>query len=525
LLSFVAPFWLSGLLLVPVIRWLHRGGRLRHALPVSRLELWQRSIASSPAAGERRPPDPAWRRRALLTAFLFVALSGPELEQQRARVTLWVDDSLSMLTREANGTRLAEAMAQARSLLASVPGADVDTRALGDPWQSLGTLTETDVGTIAAHAGAKTPAPPPAALVRRDRQHWLLTDGAHPSLLDWPGGGGPDRVIEVGGVTRNVGLERLSARRSLSEPERYDLLLKVTNGGTAVETREVAFATGTREIGTSTLRIEPGASVFVNAVIPAAESARASLRPADALAEDDEIVLDLRPLRRRRVATDRACPAALLAAVHAHPTLAVVNENVPDVDAVLDCHAPGAVRDAPTLRVLADRLPEPPRGPLQWSSTVPESGRVALDPEQIRVAARLRAEPGDEVLLAAGDEPLIVRRAPPKKMLETSLDFGSAASARSEEIPLLADLMFEQLLGDPLLDEIAITDRGAGSAIVSRSRRASAVAVSPKPSMSSARRDETRPLLAGALLVLLWEAIALGRQWLHLRNFAEAPRS
>ena len=105
LLSFAAPIWLSGLLLLPVIRWLHRGGRQRRAVPVSRLDLWQRSVASSPAAGERRPPDPAWRRRALLTALLFIALSEPQLPEQRTRITLWVDDSLSMLTREAQRQR------------------------------------------------------------------------------------------------------------------------------------------------------------------------------------------------------------------------------------------------------------------------------------------------------------------------------------------------------------------------------------------------------------------------------------
>ena len=123
LLSFAAPIWLSGLLLLPVIRWLHRGGRAPARVPVSRLDLWQRSAASSPAAGERRPPDPAWRRRALVTALLFVALSEPQLPEPRTRITLWVDDSLSMLTREASGTRLAEGLARARSLLADVPQA------------------------------------------------------------------------------------------------------------------------------------------------------------------------------------------------------------------------------------------------------------------------------------------------------------------------------------------------------------------------------------------------------------------
>ena len=59
----------------------------------------------------------------------------------------------------------------------------------------------------------------------------------------------PDRVIQVGSVTRNVGLERLSARRNLDDPDRFDLLLKVTNGGNAAETRVVVFATDAGEVG------------------------------------------------------------------------------------------------------------------------------------------------------------------------------------------------------------------------------------------------------------------------------------
>ena len=513
LLSFAAPIWLSGLLLLPVIRWLHRGGRQRRAVPVSRLDLWQRSVASSPAAGERRPPDPAWRRRALLTALLFVALSEPQLPEPHARITLWIDDSLSMLTREANGTRLADGLDRARSLLADAPDAVVEVRTLSDPWQSLGVLNDATVSTLVAAAGRKPPTAPPAALLSRESLHWLLTDGAHAALLEWPRARSPDRVIQVGGVTRNVGLERLSARRNLNDTERYDVLLKVTNGGTADETRVVVFTTDAAEVGRSTHRIEAGASVLVNAVIPAASRVRAALQPADALAEDDEIVLDLRPLRRRRVAIDSKCPSALLAAIRAHPALAVAKEMSPDVEAALDCGSHAAARGVATLRVLADRLPTRPAGAVQWSSAVPESRRIRLDPERMQLAARLGARPADEVLLAAGDEPLIVKRAGSTKLLETSLDFGSEESARRPEIALLVNLMFEELLDDHLLDGIAIFDRGAGSAMVAPSVRAGATADSGLATDSRPIRNSARPLLLAALLVLLWEATALCLQW------------
>ncbi len=526
--------WLLGLVLLPVIRWLHRGGRHRRAVPVPHLGLWRGSAASSPAAGQRQPPDPAWRRRALLTALFFIALSEPRLPERNARITVWIDDSLSMLTREAQGTRLAEGFAQVRPQLAGIAGADVELRSLGDPWHALGTLSESALATLSAGAGRKEPAAPPAALLRRDRLHWLVTDGADAALLEWPDARRPDRIIQAGSVTRNAGLERLSARRDPKDPERFDLLLKVTNGGTATETRAVVIATDAGEVSRSTHRLEPGKTALVNASIPASARVRATLEPGDALSEDDAIVLDLAPLRRRRVAADPKCPGSLLAAVRTHPALALAPADASDVEAALDCGTRGAAGEVATIRVLGDRAPTPARGALQWSSSVAESGRSGLDAERLQLAAQLQARPADAVLLAAGDEPVIVSRAGASKRVETSLDFDSMAITPGPEIPLLVNLMFEQLFGSRLLDELAITDRGPGSSIVVPSARVAAIlgastgasatssAGPPVPSDSRSLRDGVPPVLVLALLALLWEVVALGRQWARLSKYAEA---
>ena len=513
LLSFVTPAWLLGLALLPLIRWLHRGGRHRRAVPVSHLGLWRGSQASPPAAGERRPPDPAWRRRALLAALLFVALAEPQWPVLRTRLTLWVDDSLSMLTREeAQGTRLALALAQVALQLAAMADAEVEVRALSDPWRSLGALTAATTSTLIAGAGRQAASAPPAALLRADRLHWLVSDGAHPAVLQWPGDRRPDRIFQVADVTRNVGLERLSARRSASDPDRLDLLLKLSNGGSVVETRELVFFTDKGEIARSTQRLEPGASVMVKASIPMAARVRASLQPGDALAEDDEIALDLAPLRRLAVALDSKCPKALLAAVSAHPALALAREGSATAQAALDCGTSGAAGLA-TLRVVAQHAPTRLQGPLQWSSAVAESQRVALDAQALQVAGRLQASPTDTVLLAAGDAPLIVSRPGSAKLIETAIDFEATAIARGPEIPLLVNLMFERLLGQPLLDAIALTDRGAGAAWVVPSKHLDTQAGTAVANDAQPRRDLARPLLMLALLVLLWEIFALGRQW------------
>ncbi|MFM9914891.1 MAG: hypothetical protein ACKVOX_03700 [Rhizobacter sp.] len=530
----MSPMWLLGLLLVPVIRWLHRGGRHRRTVFVSSLSLWRGSAISTPAAGERRPPDPAWRHRALMTALIFVALAEPQLPLQRSRITLWVDDSLSMQTRETQGTRLVQVLGQARRLLSEADNQDVEVRSLGDPWHSLGALGDGTVAALSASAGLREPAPPPGALLRRDRSHWLLTDGADAALLDWPGGRHPDRVIEVASVTRNAGLERISARRSASDPERIDLLLKITNGGTDVETREVVIGTDAGEAARSTQRIEPGTSALVSASIGATTRVRVRLEPGDALVEDDSIDLDLTPLRRRRVATDSKCPVALVAAVAAHPALAVAPDNAADVDTTLDCGTGGSADGRATIRVVADRVPTRLAGPLQWSSSVAESSRIRLDAEALQAASALHARHADVVLLAVGDAPVIVRRAGAPSLIETSLDFGSMGITRGPEVPLLVNLMFESVLGEHLLDRIAIVDRGPTSARVAPVVRGGAAAqslpgrlpaasgVTPAADDLPLLRSWTWPTLAIALAVLLWEVVSLGRQWVRLSGNAGA---
>lgn len=524
LLSFLTPLWLAGLALLPAIRWLHRAGPPRREVAVSRLALWRGAEASRPNPGARRPPDPAWRRRALLAALLLIALAGPRWPEERVRVTLWIDDSLSMLTREASGTRLAEGLARARSKLAELAQADVDVRVLSDPWSRLGALDDATTATVLSNAGRKEPGPPPAALLRSDSQQWLLTDGADATLFAWPGGRRPDRVVQVAGVTRNVGLERLSARRHPGDPQTLDLLLKVTNGGLADEARTVVFSAGDVEVIQSDVRLAAGASRLVEATMPASSSSvRTTLQPGDALAEDDTITLDLAPLRPRRVAVDPACAKALVAAVAAHPALAVVPPGAAGAEAVLDCGTGLESTGMPTLRVIADRVPSRPPGAPRWSSTIAESRRGELDRSRLQIAAHLQARPNDSVLLALGDEPVIVERGGKAEVVETSLDIASIASGRGPELPLLVDFMFGTLLGPGLLDTVAVVDRGPRASRVAPLPELVASAAAPSTTVARASRDLIWPVLVVALLALLWEAAALARQGLRL-SAREAAR-
>lgn len=517
MLSFTTPLLLAGLLLVPAIRWLHRGGPQRPRVPVASLVLWRRAAADSAGAGERRPPDPAWRRRALLASLLVVALAGPQLPDRSGRVTVWVDDSLSMLTREARGSRIEAGLADVRSALAAAGAGEVEVRTLGDPWRRYGTLDDATAADIVAGAGREEPAPPPAALLRKDRQHWLLTDGADAAILQWQDGTMPDRSVRVAQVTRNAGLELGSARRSLEDPGSYELLFKITNGGTATEARQLVVETDAGVVGRSAWTVDAGESALVRATIAASASVRASLQPADALAADDSISLDLAALRPRRIAADPRCPPGLLAALRAHPAIVVAAPGTPGVEAAINCGAEQRAPGIATLHVRTDRVPSAPDGFLQWSSSLSDVDHIALDGESLQVAGRVDPRPGDKVLLAAGDDALIVERAGAPAVIETSLDFAAADATGGSATPLLADLLLAQLLGTRPLDDVVLLDRGRRATMVAPTEEPDAVAPTSAPQEMHAH-DATAPLVMGALLVLLWEIVALIRRWYRQRE-------
>ena len=126
------PAWLSGLLLIPAVWWLHRTRGHGTPLPVASLTLWEASRETGQAADRAQVADPAWRRRALLVGLLSIALAAPMLTAERRRVTVWLDDGLSMMAREANGQpRWQLGIAQVQQAAAGQPGRAFTWRTLG----------------------------------------------------------------------------------------------------------------------------------------------------------------------------------------------------------------------------------------------------------------------------------------------------------------------------------------------------------------------------------------------------------
>jgi hypothetical protein len=517
-LSFATPAWLLGLLLVPVIRWLHRGGPQRRAVPVASLALWRKAETTGPAAGARRPPDPAWRRRALIATLLALVLAGPQTAVEIKQITLWVDDSLSMLTREDGVPRLARGLELAATELASRPGVAVEVRTLSHPWEVHRGLDAGAIGELVAAAGQQEPAPPPAALWRGDCEQWLVTDGASDAL----DGRGYRRVIQVGDMRRNVGLLRLSARRSLEDRDRLDVEVQARNGGDTAEERAVALSGDGGEILRSKLRLEPGESVTMSASAMVGSRLSARLEPGDALEADDSISLDTSLFAAKPVNVDPSCPASLVTALRAHPALTLTSETAGAALSVVctNAIAPGP---QPLLHIQRGESPQAVDGPLLWSPTVDRSSRKPGD-YALRTAGRLAApQAKDLVLLATGATPLIVRRAGDAAILiETSLDVGINAGDDPAALPLLVAFLVDEALSTSLLDSVAINARASGSVVVVPRAIAEADSGASATASATGSRARSRPLLFLALLALSWELAVLLRRLRRERTEAEA---
>ncbi len=522
-MNFATPAWLFGLLLVPVIWYLHRTGPILRRHPVASLDLWRDARLEAMQAGQRRRADPAWIRRAAIAVLLSLALAGPMLPHGGERVTLWVDDSLSMQTRQSGRTRLERGLDLAATALGAAGVRDVETRVLSRPWRAGAGLALSDRGTITSQAGRSEPQLPDPAQLDRSRSHWLLTDGADANVNAWLAAAPVARVFQVVEDSRNVGIARLSARPQPADEMALAIQVQLTNAGDRAETRRVVVTTDAGVIGARDVSIEPGSTTTIpfDARAPV-RSVEAQLSPTDALAEDDTIAVDTSSLARVATVVDPACPAAVLRAIRAHPALRAPDDS--DARLVVDCGgATSATTALPRIRI-ASGAPEAIDGStLRWAPGFADRRPRAATASSLRSRGRLEtAALADSVLLEAGTEPLVVLREGPPRIVETALDFSAPEIANEDSLPLLVALLVDVAMGEDLLSRSAAAGRGALASTVGPLETLRA---RPETASSVQSRDSTLllPLLLLAMALLMWDAGALGRRL--MRETIRLPRS
>ncbi|MEX2495689.1 MAG: BatA domain-containing protein [Woeseia sp.] len=529
-----APWWLLALAAVPLIRWLHRFSTPLHHARVSAIFLWHSAPSADTGGRSRQPPDPAWRRRALIAALLALALAQPFWRSSHIPVTLWIDDSPGMHSLEAGHPRLALALEELKSGTSTVPrpaGANSGTSTVPRPagtnsgtstvlrpagdFRPTGTATVRSLSNPAFirqwnEAGALdsntwlrkdpgSPAPPPPGLLSPGKSHWLLTDGAHGDVVRWAESAPLAGIITVGQATENVAVTRLASRRSPAGPRHFDLLIEIANRGRHSATRNLVLTSGTAPVEARSLTLDAAETVtlFLQHRL-GAEALTATLSPGDALALDDSLTLPSRAFDTPPVLIDRRCPPALRLAIATHPALTETAHGSPSALQLL-C-GDSAATDAPAqLRIHTDNA-YPVRNALQWMPAAGDLQRIGLAREWM-AATSWKALPDAEPLLMSGDEPLVIRRLDAPHHIETVLDLSRPDFVRQPEYAAFVAGLVDLALDRRLLDAITIATRAPADSDIAPSVPV-ARSMSPAGRLSS-QQSLVTPLLLLALLLLL----------------------
>jgi hypothetical protein len=512
--TLATPAWLLGLLFVPVVWYLHRSGPVLRRHPVANLELWQDDRARAVQAGQRRPADPAWLRRAAILSLLCLALAGPQWQRPNERVTLWIDDSLSMQTLEQGETRLDRGLRLAQAALRDSAVHDVIVRPLSEPMRAYSSAGATTMQAIESHAGAREPQFPAPDAFDPDRAHWLVTDGADAEVNAWLGNSPVDRVIQVASAARNVGIARVTVRPQPGDARTGALQIRLRNGGSAPETRTVEVTEGAVTLAARAVSIDAGESVTLDQVVPLPlQRLTVRLTPADALPQDDRAIVDGAPLSSIAVHVDPACPIEVTRAVGAHPALRLTHAVPPGL--VVDCGS-GWEHDRAVPRLV---LRQGPPAELDASAVTWSQATAGMLPAVAGFPPRTRGtldapRPVDDVLVAAGDVPLVIRRAGAPRIVESTFDLGAAESQGTETVPLLFAFLADVALDMQLLDRSAALVRDDDASMIAR--RAD-LGKQSRPSRRAQGGGTPFGLAFVGLAVLLvaWDVLALARRWLR----------
>ena len=511
-----SPLWLLALLAVPAIWWLHRAAGHGQRILVPSLLAFRAAATTGGTVAPAREADPAWRRRALAAAALALALANLSIAYRSREVTVWLDDSLSMSTQEASGSRLALGMARLRTLLTREQLAGIEIRSLSNPAVSY-SLDEQPPA-----ADAQVLQPPLRSALRPEREQWLITDGASVALARWASDMPLQRIIQVGSHNANVGITAMAARASLADPARFVVEVEVYNAGPAPVARELWLWSAQQPLAQQQLhakqRLQLAAHETRTVMFDeplAASFWRASLNPTDSLAGDDSMVLATAALQPARIVIDAQCPRLLSLALQALPLLRRAPADEP-ADARVECRdaadralttagAPTATARA-ALLLRADRNALLKRIAAVWTAAA--RGRLSSVAMPPLLVARGDLHPitGDVVLIQSASGALALQRGAGPYQVLTTLDFSAIPSGAQPDYALLPAQLLELALERSLLAPLSRASRDPRASDITP-RRLPQVAAAPPGGFGKHQRSLTLGLLALAAALLLWDLV------------------
>ena len=462
MVSLTAPLWLLGLLGLPAVRWLHRFSAGNRAVVVSALFLWPPGFRGDSAARKSRRPDPRWRLRALLVATILMALAGPELKTSTARtVDVWVDDSLSMQTVEHGETRLQTAFGDLDRALSETGIAEIQLHSLRNP--AVQVAWRRDEDTNSRESWPKLMGLPPGrlyppivALMNRDHEHWLISDGADVDVNAWAEKAPLRRILQTGTISDNVALTLLSVRPTM-DGDTSRGLTTVRNLGGNLETRTLSVYSGDKLQFQKSLRLPPHgrSNVHFELSLPDAKHhLRAILTPADALAEDDALSLEKYASSPASVSVAADCPTPLKIALGTHPGILIAAARQAHTDMRVVCDDTSGIDGGePTLRIHAQRVPRPLRFPPVWAKDEQQIDWPLLQPQWLYSDSTPRRPGTNKPLFGTAENPLITVSIEKPRAIDVFFDIAQPVLIRQPEYAVLIDGLLSVALGRRLFDE------------------------------------------------------------------------
>jgi len=481
MVDFAAPLWLLGLATLPVIWWLHRLRASGPEVTVTALFLWRLATPPDGSGGRRAKPEPSWWLRALLMAALVLALASPQWLSRAPRVTVWVDDSLSMFTREAGATRIDRGIDQLIAALGARNADEALVHSLSSPGISLAlTQEQTDRwpeqlgGWLRSPRGE--PRPPAAAQMSRESEHWLVSDGASTGLAEWLQQAPVARVLALGQSQANAALTSLALRPALRARDILKGLVVVANAGPEPLQRHLVLRLPGQELLRKPLLLSPAGSETVEFELPIAGAGplRAELLPPDALTLDDTLSVAVpTPVA---VGLHGDCGRHLHTALSAHPYLRI--EDATELqEATVVCASEPSPWRKPAVQFHGLGTARPVLDAPYWSRHAGELARIFLAPDWLRAYPAPTGHEQTLALLTAAETPLIYYRATEPPWIEVLVDMEAPSFSQRPEYLALVDGLLSKVLNRPLLETLS---RAARAPAPSRIAPA-ALTASPTP--------------------------------------------
>jgi hypothetical protein len=529
--GFLDPLWFIALAAIPFIRWLHRWQVAASHWPVSALFLWDHANQVDAPGRTKKPPDPAWRRRALAIALLITALANPYWRSEVRSLTVWVDDSLSMFVLENDRTRLAMVMESLSHELnrSESRWAEIQLRSLTNPGQVQLYSSAFTANSDAWQSGQPAePNGPPASVMSDESSHWLLTDGASESVRMWAQRVNIDRLIQSGVTTENSAVTLLAARRSLELVDGLDILVSISNTGVDTDVRQLELYDGRQLLQTTDLTLLPGQTIHRQTRVSATgQSLTASLAPGDFLSRDDSLTISRDKFQPLAALVDDDCPTALRRALAAHPALQLSDESsdpalhvscprerFPDLSNLARTSAGAQIRALVTATQPVSATPT-------WLPYAGFRQDFMLSAEWVSAAQwpGSLADIGPGIVLSAGETPLVVvhkqdagasANAVVSTIVDTVVDMDQSQFIRQPEFAAFVATLTDIATQRHLLDETISVSRDVQASIVtpvridtnsSRSAAGQQVIVTPLSTLFA---------LAALLIIALDAALVLG---------------